>query len=104
MANQDKPTIQELQREIKEIREKIKNNEPGDSPLPYTPPTDENQLQFTVYYFAELGQNHMWNDCDTEEGKVILIDKENSIFPNDELTKKARNYITLLELNVSKLT
>ncbi|CAG8649242.1 10142_t:CDS:2 [Paraglomus brasilianum] len=55
----DKSTIKELEREIKEIKEKIKNDKREDGPPPYTPPTDEDQLQFTVYYFAELGQNHM---------------------------------------------
>ena len=86
LTSRDKSTIQELEKEIKEIKEKIKSDKPKDNP----PPTDENQLQFTVYYYVKLGQNHMWIDHNSD--KIILIDKENSIFPNNELTQKNHNY------------
>jgi hypothetical protein len=62
------------------------------SPLPYkpSPPLNPNKLQFTVFYHSGLGRNHMW--IDRKSDKIILIDKKNLIFPNDELTKKNHNY------------
>ncbi|CAG8810616.1 2353_t:CDS:2, partial [Racocetra persica] len=100
LTNPDKSTIRQLEKEIKEIKEKLENTKPDDNPSP----TDNNQLQFKVYYFGKVGENHMWPDVDTENSnKIILIDKENIIFPNDELTQKGQNYtITFLPQNAEK--
>jgi len=80
-------TLQKLAQEIKQIQQEL-----GKEPDKPNPPIDPNQLQFTVYYFVGLGRNHMWIERDSD--KSILIDKENSIFPNSELTKK-RSYYTI---------
>ncbi|KLL04244.1 MAG: hypothetical protein MRERV_26c006 [Mycoplasmataceae bacterium RV_VA103A] len=100
LTNPDKSTIRQLEQEIKEIKEKLENTKPDDNPSP----TDNNQLQFKVYYFGEVGENHMWPDVDTENSnKIILIDKENSIFPNNELTQRGKNYtVTFLPQNAEK--
>ncbi|CAG8559807.1 7854_t:CDS:2 [Cetraspora pellucida] len=73
LINPDKSTIQQLEREIKEIKEKLEKNNPRDNP----PPADENQLK--VHYYTELGQNHI------------------------ELTKKRQDYIiTFVPENAEK--
>jgi hypothetical protein len=100
LANQDKSTFQELEKEIKNIKEKIRNDKPGNNS---PPPTDKNQLQFTVYYFSKVEQNHMWVATDTDNHKVVLVDKENPIFPNQELTQKGHEYtITFLPEDAEK--
>ncbi|CAJ0824599.1 22181_t:CDS:2 [Entrophospora sp. SA101] len=64
---------------------------PNNPPHKPSSPTDPNQLQFKITYHVVLGQNHMYYTSGGDV-KVILIDKENPIFLNKELTKRGNHY------------
>ncbi|CAI2184455.1 11588_t:CDS:2 [Funneliformis geosporum] len=52
--SQPNTTLKKLEQDIKQIQQEL-----GKKPDKPNPPTDPNQLQFTVYYFVSLGQNHI---------------------------------------------
>ncbi|CAI2162891.1 17014_t:CDS:2 [Funneliformis geosporum] len=72
--SQPNTTLKKLEQEVKQIQQEL-----GKKPDKPNSPTDPNQLQFTVFYYVALGQNHI------------------------ELTKKNHNYnITFLSQDAEK--